>query len=55
MDEMIERLAINAKVSSGASQESTHRLIAAAYGSSVRLWQVASNGDASDIGRSMFL
>mgnify|MGYP001803479446 FL=1 len=55
MDQFIERIAINAKAQSGAvqpgtSHESTHRLVAASYGSSVRLWQVTSTGEATDIG-----
>ena len=56
MDQFIERIAINAKAQSGAvqpgtSHESTHRLVAASYGSSVRLWQVTSTGEATDIGK----
>jgi len=50
MDQFIERLAINAKASSSASQDGTQRMVAASYGSSVRLWQVTSTGDAQEIG-----
>ena len=50
MEQFIERIAINAKAQSGTAQESTHRLVAASYGSSVRLWQVTSTGEATDIG-----
>lgn len=50
MEQFIEKIAINAKATSMVSQESTQRLVAASYGSTIRLWQVSSNGDSADVG-----
>ena len=43
IEPVIEQIALNAKVIS-ANQENCNRMVAASYGSTVRLWSVSDNG-----------
>jgi hypothetical protein len=43
IEPVIEQIALNAKAIS-ANQENCNRMVAASYGSSVRLWSVNDNG-----------
>ena len=51
IDTVVERIALNAKVAS-PNAENCHRMVAASYASSVRLWSVSDNGQTTrEIGK----
>lgn len=49
VDQVIERIAINAKMNLTSSNETPLRMVAISYGSEIRLWGIGEDGGKSDI------
>jgi BTB/POZ domain-containing protein KCTD3 len=49
VDQVIERIAINAKMNLTSSNETPLRMVAISYGSEIKLWGIGEDGEKSDI------
>ena len=52
LSNVVERVAINAKVVSSL-QDNTQKMVAAAAACIVRLWSIADDGDSREIGKEL--
>ncbi|KAJ8308193.1 hypothetical protein KUTeg_013067 [Tegillarca granosa] len=50
MENVVERIAINAKVVNPSNQDNTNKMVAASSGSTIHLWSVSDDGCKRDIG-----
>ncbi|KAG1655097.1 BTB/POZ domain-containing protein KCTD3 [Nymphon striatum] len=50
IEEVIERVALNAKVITSSQSENSNKMLAIAYGFQIRLWSITGNGTRTEIG-----